>query len=169
MTMLVAIDPGPEESAFVVFVDGAPTSFGKKPNVELLLPLARLAECNQSAKLVLEMIASYGMPVGAPVFQTCVWIGRFIQIWTSNGAPHALITRQEVKLELCGNRAAKGANIRQALIDRFGPDKRKAIGLKHKPGPLYGVKDDVWSALAVGIAYQTTAQRRSTVDESRTA
>ena len=159
MTTLVAIDPGPEESAFVVFVDGAPTSFGKKANLELLLPLARLVETNPEAMLVLEMIASYGMPVGAPVFQTCVWIGRFVQIWTSHGGTHALITRQEVKLELCGNRAAKGANIRQALIDRFGPDKGKAIGVKKTPGPLYGVKDDVWSALAVGVAYSAITAR----------
>lgn len=162
MSTLVAIDPGPEESAFVVFVDGAPRSFGKKPNLELLLPLARLAETNIEAMLVLEMIASYGMPVGAPVFQTCVWIGRFVQVWQSHGAPYSLITRQEVKLELCGNRAAKGANLRQALIDRFGPDKRKAIGVKASPGPLYGVKDDVWSALAVGCAWSDISERGKT-------
>jgi hypothetical protein len=160
MSTLVAIDPGPEESAFVVFVDGAPQSFGKKSNLELLLPLARLVETNPDAMLVLEMIASFGMPVGQPVFMTCVWIGRFIQIWTSHGGAHDLITRVKIKHHLCGSHRAKGANVRQALIDRFGPDKAKAIGTKKSPGPLYGVKDDVWSALAVGVTWLDTVAER---------
>ena len=37
--------------------------------------------------------------------------------------------RQEVKLHLCNSARAKDANIRQALIDRFG-GKDKAIGRK---------------------------------------
>lgn len=160
MTTLLAIDPGPEESAFVVMDNaGVLCRFGKRPNLELLVPFGQWAIACPGSTMVLEMIASYGMPVGAPVFTTCVWIGRFVQAWTSHGCPHALITRQEVKLELCGNRAAKGANIRQALIDRYGPDKSKAIGVKKTPGPLYGVKDDVWSALAVATAYSAITAR----------
>ena len=48
---------------------------------------------------------------------------------------------------------AKDANVRAALIDRFGPSKRKAIGLKATPGPLYGVHSHMWSALAVAVTY----------------
>ena len=40
---------------------------------------------------------------------------------------------------------AKDSNIRQALIDRFGP-----VGTKKNPGWFYGVSKDVWAAIAVG-------------------
>src|SRR5699024_5972970 len=105
-------------------------------------------------RLVVEMIASDGMPVGREVFETCLWIGRFIQ--AAGGAE--LVYRRDVKLHLCGSARAKDANIRQALIDRFGPGREKAIGIKAQPGPLYGFKRDMWAALAVAVTY-ADAQR----------
>jgi len=56
-----------------------------------------------------------------------------------------------VKLHLTQTRRAKDANIRQALIDRYGPGKALAVGLKATPGPLYGLTGDCWSALAVAV------------------
>jgi hypothetical protein len=96
--------------------------------------------------LAIEMIASYGMAVGAEVFETCVWIGRLVAAWAG---PHTFVHRREVKLHLCGDSRAKDANIRQALIDRYGPGKERAIGKVKAPGPLYGVTADQWSAVAV--------------------
>jgi hypothetical protein len=150
--MIFAIDPGPEESAFVFYADCTLGSFGKVPNVELL-EMIHKHKFDITDTLVLEMIASYGMPVGSEVFETCVWIGRFSEAW---GPGVDRVYRQQVKLHLCGQARAKDANIRQALIDRFGPGKERAIGNKKAPGPLYGVTADVWAALAVAVTYADT-------------
>jgi len=47
---------------------------------------------------------------------------------------------------LCGSVRAKDSNIRQALIDRVGPQ-----GKKHSPGPTYGLAKHDWAALAIAI------------------
>lgn len=64
------------------------------------------------------MIASYGMPVGKEVFDTCVWIGRFIEAFDLE---YEYVYRKDEKMNLCHSMKAKDSNIRQALIDRFGP------------------------------------------------
>ena len=98
--------------------------------------------------VVIELVESYGMPVGADVFQTCIWIGRFDPDETAT-----LIGRGQVKMHLCHTMKAKDSNIRQALIDRYGPGKDKAVGKKASPGPLYGLKSHLWAALALGVTY----------------
>lgn len=148
---LIAIDPGPEESAIVwIAFNGLPKRFGKFPNGEII-PQFTDALKGGWHHLAIEMIASYGMPVGAEVFETCVWIGRFIEAW---GGPFTKIYRREVKSFLCGDSKAKDGNIRQALIDRYGGSS--AIGNKKSPGPLYGITKDVWAALAVAVTWQGT-------------
>ena len=149
---MIAIDPGNEESAFVRFLSGVPVAFGKRPNADVLAALdeqRRHEETHGEPHLAIEMIASYGMPVGREVFETCLWVGRFIQAW--NG-PHSLVYRRDVKLHLCGQARAKDGNIRQAIIDRYG-GKDAAIGRKSSPGPLYGFKADLWQALAVAVTW----------------
>jgi hypothetical protein len=149
---VIAIDPGNAESAFVRYQDGRPLAFGKRPNAEILAALPEQLRHEirfGESHLAIEMIASYGMPVGAEIFETCVWIGRFVQAW---GAGHSLIYRRDVKLHLCGQARAKDGNVRQALLDRWG-GRAKAIGTKAKPGPLYGFKADLWQALAVAVTY----------------
>jgi hypothetical protein len=141
-----AIDPGNEESAWCVLVDGQPFESDKQPNAEVL---AKVKDWRAEGwALAVEMIASYGMPVGREVFDTCVWIGRFIQAW---GGEHTLVYRKDVKLFHCSSTRATDANIRAALIDRFGPGKDKAVGTKSAQGPLYGMKGDRWAALAVAL------------------
>jgi hypothetical protein len=149
--IIAAIDPGPSESAFVTLdcVTGGLVQFGKVENYELLDWIqGQGIEPHGPSLLAIEMIASYGMAVGAEVFRTCVWIGRFVQAW---GLATREVYRREVKLHLCGQARAKDANVRAALVDRFGPGKAKAVGTKAKPGPLYGVKADCWAALGVAV------------------
>ncbi len=175
MTSVLAIDPGNKESAFYLY--DAPAygngisdpfydenenycarwrAFGKWPNEKLLDRLSWSPGCGPKA-VAIEMIASYGMPVGREVFETCVWIGRFAQ--KLDYKPVHLVYRRDVKLHLCSNARAKDGNIRQALIDRYG-GKEKAIGTKKAPGPLYGVAADVWSALAIAVTWSDLNARK---------
>ena len=161
MTWILAIDPGPEQSAALRYdaVSHEVDCVGILANEILVGSLELIGR--HDTRFAIEMIASYGMPVGKDVFETCVWIGRFAQAWEAarDYGEHAaeLVYRREVKLHLCNSVRAKDANIRQALIDRFGPGKEKAIGLKASPGPLYGIKADLWAALGVAV---TVADRR---------
>ena len=144
--MILAIDPGPEQSAFVILRDdGTPENADILPNDVLLHRITRI----NADHLAIEMVASYGMAVGREVFETCVWIGRFIQAWEKD---YTQVYRKDVKLHLCQNMRARDANIRQALIDKFG-GKDKAIGKKANPGPLYQFRADMWAALAVAIVW----------------
>lgn len=159
MPDLFAIDPGYERSAVVALACNNQRVLGGVvlPNAEVAPWI--IAEMFAGDSVAIEMVASYGMPVGREVFDTCVWIGRFFEA-LSHQAHIRLITRAEVKLHLCGQtRGVNDAVLRQRLIDRYGPGKPAAIGTKKYPGPLYGIKGDMWQALALGIAACETNAR----------
>ena len=161
---LIAIDPGTTESAWVVYepfpssMIGRVLAHGHEPNSDVLWSL-RNNEHDADA-LTIEKIASYGMAVGAEVFDTCIWIGRFDEAWATSSIPHRrparLVYRRDVKLHLCGQSRAKDPNVRQAILDLYG-GKAAAMGRKAARGPLYGVSGDVWSALAVAITASNVA------------
>lgn len=145
---VLAIDPGPEFSAWLLLRDGQPSAFSKDINDQVLSTVAGL----DADVCAIEMVASYGMAVGREVFETCVWAGRFTQ--ARYNALYDIVHpvyRRDVKLHLCGSARAKDANVRQALIDRYGPGKERAIGRKATPGPLYGLTGDCWAALGVAV------------------
>ena len=101
---------------------------------------------------VVEMVASYGMAVGASVFETCVWIGRFQEAIAAIGYDPELVYRKDVKLHHCGVTRAKDANIRQALIDRFGGGASNGgKGSKANPGWFWGMTADAWQACALAV------------------
>jgi len=148
---ILAIDPGNIHSAYIAYLNGEIVAMGKIANDEMLQLLMNELSPSDYDVLVIEMIASYGMPVGKEVFETCVWIGRFLQAW--NGRCE-FIYRKDIKLHLCGTSRAKDPNVRQALLDRFpatGGGKLPQVGTKSSPGPLYGIHNDIWSALAVAV------------------
>jgi hypothetical protein len=152
MTIL-AIDPGPVQSGFVRFSGSRVIESGLLPNDEMLEKTRSATGRMEASELAIEMIASYGMPVGREVFETCVWIGRFQQVWTTPEDVR-LVFRRDVKLHLCGTPRAKDPNVRQALIDLFPPIGGGAvpqIGVKAAPGPLYGISSHAWAALGVAV------------------
>lgn len=143
---LLAIDPGTTESGFVTMHDGKLVSADVWPNYLLIERLSD-SDPKDGDRLCIEMIASYGMPVGAEVFQTCVWIGEFKRQWKiATGKEVIFAFRRDIKVHLCGTTKAKDANVRQALIDRFGKP-----GTKKNPGPTYGLKSHLWAAFALAV------------------
>lgn len=144
---ILAIDPGTTESAVVIWD-------GTKVLQAHILPNERLREqlcfAGGDYTFAIEMVACYGMAVGKEVFQTCVWIGRFAERCANEPL---MIFRQQVKLHLCQSPRAKDANVRQAILDKFG-GKDAALGRKSAPGPLYGVKSHLWAALAIALYVQ---------------
>ena len=165
---ILAIDPGPERSAWVWYMwcdsarraanpTGGPLGgMGISENNNLLAYLENIP-LSSPAALAIEMPEGRGMPVGQSVLDTALWVGRFAQQWSRcQYYPWVLVYRRKVKLHICGDSRAKDSNIRQALIDRFGGSREKAIGTKKNPGPLYGVKRDIWQALALAITAAET-------------
>ena len=153
--MILSIDPGNIHSAYVVLDENlSPLRFEKLEN-EKLLALMEEGHFSDCTHFAVEMIASYGMAVGKSVFDTCVWIGRFVQIMESKYDLKAeYIYRKDEKMNLCGSMKAKDTNITQALVDRFSPNTpNKGKGSKKDPGFFYGFAKDVWMAFAVGVTY----------------
>lgn len=144
---LWSIDPGTAQSALVVFDGSAVIEHWLAPNHTIL---AQLRRSQSDDVLVLEQMAGMGMAVGQEVFETCVWTGRFWEAWP--GIHVDRIKRLPIKLHLCGTARAKDANVRQALLDRFG-GKAQAIGSKARQGPLYGLHGDEWAALALAVTW----------------
>ena len=179
MTKIIAIDPGPVESAWIEYdTEHGPKAFGFEDNAAIRLQLYLWAVVCED--LVIEQVPhdGSGMAVGASVFDTCIQIGRFWEAW---GRDPVLITRPAIKAQLCGTTRAKDSNVHQALVDRFG-GKDKAVGgvkcrkckgkgwygggrsvcpqcngskwHRYPPGPLHGITGHVWSALAVAVCWQ---------------
>lgn len=153
--ILLAIDPGDTESAWVLIdIDSRqPIAYGKQPNHLVLQALHGYRVTGTCSHVAIEMIASYGMPVGAEVFDTCVWIGRFTEALTFGGRTEPELTyRRSVKLHLCHSAAAKDSNITQALVDRFARGQTNfGKGTKADPGWFYGFAGDIWAAYAVAV------------------
>ena len=142
---MIALDPGTTHTAFVQYDHGLIIDHGHLPNAEI----RQILIGREYTSVACEMIASYGMAVGASTFETCVWIGRFIEVARTEVR---LCYRKDIKMYLCGSMRAKDANIRQRLIDIFGPQ-----GTKKQPGKTFGIKSHTWAALAVAVyAAETT-------------
>ena len=152
--IVIGVDPGPTQSAFVVLRDGERVmDKGIVPNDWLAGYLRdygnQLVVIHPKA-IVFEQVESFGMAVGKDIFETVFETGRLFQVVAEVATR---LPRKAVKMHLCHSMRAKDSNIRQALIDRFGGSKSAAIGLKRTPGPLYGVRSHEWSALAIAVTW----------------
>jgi hypothetical protein len=148
MSIVLGIDPGNCQSAFVLLDTETQEILFKTilPNKECFLAFEQIKPAPDVC--VIEQVAGMGMAVGETVFETAVWSGRFWQMLDSLGFKVERIKRMPIKHILCGSSRAKDKNIRQRLIDIYGEQ-----GTKKTPGKTYGMKADMWAALAVATAW----------------
>jgi hypothetical protein len=141
---ILAIDPGNVESAYVLWdsLNEVIVEKGKLQNEALRAVILTLKQNVEHCWV--EMIQAYGMPVGIEVFDTCVWIGRFMEVFGAQNVTR--VPRKMVVHYHTGATRAKDGNVRQSLIDRYG-----CPGTKKHQGKLYGVSKDVWQALALAV------------------
>lgn len=147
--IVLAIDPGPEESAWLTWNGKEILGADISTNGTLLFTLPYF----EDTYCLIEMVESYGMPVGRDVFETVFWIGQLYRAWVERhyAASIRRIPRGEIKLHHCHSRRAKDSNIRAALIDKYGKP-----GTKENPGLTYGLKKDLWAAFALATYWTET-------------
>jgi len=143
---VIGLDPGPHYSALVSY-DGTVGSCTILSNAEI----RGVLHVSLADVLVIEEVQSYGMAVGKDVFQTVFESGRLAAAWEPR--KWHLLGRRDVKVHLCHSARATDSNLRQALVDRFGPSREAAMGTKKAPGPLYGIKSHLWAALAIAVTW----------------
>lgn len=141
--MILAIDPGPRESAFCLW-DGERIIGANKILNEYVF--TQIVNAGEGALVAVEHLQCFGMAVGASVFETAYWVGEYRSFCKLKSVEFARVFRSEVKMHFCHSMRAKDANISQALRDRFG-----GKGTKKSPGLTYGLKADMWSAFAIAV------------------
>ena len=152
---LLAIDPGTTQSGYVTMdmETYKPLDFGKLPNDILLNIVDCLDSSGTIDTAVIEMPQFFGanMTAGATVFETCVWVGRFMGTLTVD--PKRMY-RSSIKAIVTGSARATDAQVRQVLIERFAKhDMKNGKGTKANPDWFYGFRADMWQAYAAGVAY----------------
>lgn len=140
MSRVLAIDPGPKDSAFVLF-DERILDHGHWGNEQLLRRLRAREFGTEPYVTAIEQISMGGMVAGVEIFDTCFWAGRFAQA----SRPFALVKRTTVKRHLCGKTNVNDKAVRAALFARFGGFPEGFTG--HK-----------FSALAVAVTWADQQQ-----------
>jgi len=104
---------------------------------------------------VIEAITPYGR-VGKTIMDTVLWSGILSESLYKSVGDCFFIHRKTIMVEMCGTPKGNDTDIRHAIIDLYPPvggGKTPQIGLKSSPGPLFGIKKDIWSAIAVSLAF----------------
>lgn len=152
--IVLAIDPGNIESAFVLWSGGKCLDKGKIPNEKLLKKNWHIIG---SIEIAIEMVSSYGMAVGQEVFDTCVWIGifksHFEQLYNCKVK---LIFRKTIKMHHCHSVRAKDGEVNVVLRQKYGEDNTVKVAnevywneiVEFNNGAKY-MNGDIWSAFAL--------------------
>lgn len=164
--VLIAIDPGTTESAYVMMrPDYSIISAAKVVNEDL----RQLLMLGGADEMIIECMESRHIQngaIGEETYATCYWIGRYMECAERLGMPvhrvyrmqerSTLIPTKKNKLPPLPEWAGKNADaqIRAALVQRFAKhDMRNGKGKAACRDVFYGFKSDMWNAYAVGVTH----------------
>lgn len=152
--LILAIDPGPEKSSWVLWgteSEAVAVGADQVENQALRAMLGGNIHENAS-QLVIERPVIMGQNATAALLETSRWAGVFEGSWP--GIVDRL-TYHRVRCQLANSGNAKESEVKQALISRFAPSGfgAQGKGTKANPGPFYGVTGHMWSAVAVAVAW----------------
>lgn len=161
MRYIFGIDPGTIKSAYIlIYLDNNNKFYiidkDHLENNKMIKIIMTHCITKNDIDIVIEAIVSYGMSIGQSTINTAVWIGKFLLTSELLGKKAVLLSRPDIKLNLCYSKRAKDKNVNQRLKDRFGD-----FGTKKNRGRLYELKEGlvkggrshVMSALAVAVTY----------------
>lgn len=163
---IVAIDTGSDKSAFVMYNKETKQLADRHwlPNIELIERLRKYYSSGEVELVLIEMSASYGMPIGIQVLINCLIIGMFAQLAKQYNLPVKLIFRKTIKLELCGalrkvNDSAVNITIRDMYWGDPGSKSKKNLNPFYfneetdKNEARSEMENNQWAALGILTSY----------------
>jgi len=145
---VLAIDPGPTRCAFV-FLEDARLDLRGIEDTDAVVRMAREAAAEE-VHVAIETIEPWAGVVGPAALDTMRVVGRLEE--AAHAAPSVTLLKRSAVLKALGvTGLPKGkaqAAVRLLLLDMWGGGNPA-----RRDHPLHGVRDDVWSALAVAVAF----------------
>ena len=170
---LLAIDPGTARSAYVGMTDKYEILAKAKVDNAKVLELIMLGgydalviECMEPRTLNTGKKQAPPQRIGDETYETCIWIGRFMEAAIRRGMDIHRVYRSEERRQIIPSKRnglppleppapkSPDAQIRKALIARFARfDKVNGRGRANSRDTFYGFAADMWNAFAVGVVY----------------
>lgn len=147
--LIIGIDPGTTQSAYVAWDGEFIRELGTEPNATVAKYLRTI---DLDACVCIESVAYYGASVGREVFETCFWMGRFFQIARDRVGPRQVsrLSRNAVRKHLELKKSGNYKNVKAALERR----------LQRQPEDWHNLRSHQWSALAVAVTWWNTERVR---------
>lgn len=159
-TKFLVVDPGSEKSGYVLIdfrILGKKINileFGKVPNDEI----RKIVDNKEYDYFVIEGIQSYSSKFANTIIRTTLFVGAMLERVSINNPPaiRKEFSPKTIRALVAKDAQANDSMVREAVISTFAGildiSSDEMIGTKANPGPLYGVKADVWQALGGAIA-----------------
>lgn len=161
--LILAIDPGPEKSSWVLWGAESEAVFRGADQVDNGSLRAEMKNYYAfNSRQTEEEVRTYQLVIERPVvlggkaptaalLETSRQAGIFEGAWPGDVDT---ITFQRVRSQIARG-ACKESAVREAIISRFAPSGfgPQGKGTKANPGPFYGVTGHMWSAVAVAVAW----------------